>query len=122
MKKEDKYNKKLYEKKMKRVGLNFFGHFIFFGFLCANSIFLFKKNDIKNLFKFYNIIYTLSLNIISYTFFADDRIIDFIKKIIGQCLNFEKEENEKYKEDEEEENEDEDNDSENYSIVKVYID
>lgn len=106
-KKRDKIHKEIYNNHMIRISINFLSHFIFFALKAFNlSIFNNKdKNDI------YNIIFILSLNIISIFSLYEGKTREYWNKFI-KFLKLQKIENNRHDDEEEEYEEDDDDDDE----------
>ena len=111
-KKRDKKNKETYNTSMIRISINFLSHFIFFA-LKAFNLFISKnldstKNNEENI---YNIIFILSLNIISIFSLYEGKTREYWNKFI-KFLKLQKIENNRHDDEEEEYEEDDDDDDE----------
>lgn len=105
-KKNDEDNVDIYNKNIKRISLNFIGHFIYFISIYMNNICLFKNFLRQIRYRFYNINYQIGLSILCIVLCLEGKTREYYNKLIESCLKLEKdvdenaEEEEEYEEDE----------------------
>ena len=115
-KKSDEEHKDGYKKNMNRITLNFISHLIFFSCQYINNAFIYFDLEKEHRYKYYNIIYHISLAIISIICCIEGKTREYYNKLIENCLKFEKIDKDKIEEEEEEEDEDDDDNED----MKIY--
>lgn len=119
-KNNDEDNGRAYTKSMKRIGINFFCHFILFTIEYINNAFIFFEIDKEHINKYYNINYHIALTIISIVCCLEAKTREYYNKFLFSCLKFEKVQK-KIKNVNEEEDEEEDEDDEEDEDMKIYV-